>query len=137
MTAFEVPENKILILEDDILISMVTKRYLTKLGYIVDSETNGKSGLEYLKMSDKLPDLILSDIMMPKMNGIDFIKNIRRESKYDHIPVFAITSMADELIYSKDDNPGFEKIIQKPFSLSDLATDIKELFEQKKSGNRS
>jgi CheY-like chemotaxis protein len=122
--------KKILILEDDLLISMVTKRYFTRLGYLVDSETNGKSGLEYLEATEKLPDIILSDIMMPYMNGIDFLKTIRNERKYDHIPVIAITSMADELIDNKNSN--FEKIIQKPFSLSDLAIDIKEVLEEKK-----
>ena len=121
-----------MILEDDILISLVTKRYLTRLGYIVDSETNGKSGLEYLGKTDRLPDLILSDIMMPHMNGIEFMKTIKTEGKYTHIPIFAITSIADDLIDNKNYNSGFEKIIQKPFSLADLATNIKELLERKK-----
>lgn len=126
-------EKKILILEDDILISMVTKRYLSRLGYVVDSETNGVSGLEYLNNSTKLPDLILSDIMMPYMNGLDFLKTIRNERKYDKIPVFAITSMADDLIENNETNSIFEKIIQKPFSLPSLANSIKELLEEKQN----
>lgn len=128
----ELTEKKILILEDDVLITMVIKRYFTRLGYKVDSETNGKLGLEYLETTDKLPDIILSDIMMPHVSGIEFIKSVRREQKYDQIPVFAITSMANELSEDKNKNLGFKKIIQKPFSLPELAADIQEILDERK-----
>lgn len=116
--------KKILIVEDDYFISLVTKKYLNKLGFEVSIETNGKLAIHYLKTTNKLPDLILTDIRMPIMNGLDFLKNIKKEEKYKKIPVFAITSEAKEIMMENQID-GFEKIISKPFSLVDLSNYIK------------
>jgi len=125
----QLPQMKILIVEDDLIIRMITKKYLDRLGYIVDCEENGRKALAYLETTIQFPDLILTDIMMPEMNGEDFLKNIREQEKYDNIPVFAITAMAEEMLERK--NSGFEQIIQKPFSLPDLAISISNIFEKK------
>jgi CheY-like chemotaxis protein len=125
----QLQQMKILIVEDDLIIRMVTKKYFDRLGYIVDCEENGRKAIAYLETTTQLPDLILTDIMMPEMNGEDFLKNIRGQEKYNNIPVFAITAMADEILERK--NSGFDQIIQKPFSLPDLAITISNIFEKK------
>lgn len=115
--------KKILIVEDDLFLGLITQKYLSKLGFEVATEVNGQLGLDHLHATDKLPDLILTDIMMPIMNGLEFLENIKKDEKYKNIPVYAITSMAEELMEDKK-NIGFEKIIIKPFSLLDLSIEI-------------
>lgn len=116
----------ILLVEDDILISKVTAKFLRNLEYEVSAELDGKLALDFLKKTDKLPHLIISDIMMPNMNGIEFLEHLKECRDFEPIPVFAITALEKEEIYAKT-NYSFDRIFQKPFSLQELS----EAIEQK------
>ena len=94
----------ILLVEDDYLDSMGVERELKKLGipnplYVA---RNGKEALNMLRGSegaDKItpaPSLILLDINMPKMNGLEFLAELRREPEFSHIPVFIMTTSNEE-----------------------------------------
>lgn len=102
-------DNKktILIVEDDRLLSGVLKNKLTLVGLSVLTASDGVEGL---KMSiTKRPDLILLDIIMPKMNGIDMLKKLREDAWGKTVPVVLLTN---------DDNPDHAKE-----TLQDNATD--------------
>lgn len=82
----------ILIVEDDKMISRLYKKALELSGYQVVLANNGKEGLDRLK--ENSPDLILLDIMMPVMNGMEFLKSIKENSKTKKIPVVVLTNLA-------------------------------------------
>lgn len=84
---------RILIIEDDeILVEMYEAKFKME-GFEVEKALNGKEGLEILK-KDK-PDLILLDILMPEMNGFEFLKNIKKEPSYHSVPVILLTNLGD------------------------------------------
>lgn len=120
--------KKILIVEDDLTISMITAKYLRRIGYTIETKMNGEAALEYLEATDSLPDLILSDIMMPKMDGINFLKNIKQNENLKNLPIVAVTAMEEELIPNEKDLK-FDGIIKKPFSLKELSLEIEELLK--------
>ena len=83
-------KNTILLIDDDENICTVVSLYLKKEGFNITVATDGVSGLAEFKK--KTPDLVLLDIMMPGMDGIEVIKEIRKESK---TPVIMLTAKGD------------------------------------------
>lgn len=86
-------KKHILIVDDDPLISRMYEHKLTADGYDITTAPDGKVALE--KIQEKRPDLILLDVMMPKLNGVETLKAIKGEKKYSHIPVIFLTNLGD------------------------------------------
>ena len=118
-------KKNILIVEDDLVLCLIIAKYLKKQGYRIETTTNGIEALDYLQSANTLPDLILSDIMMPYMNGIELLNKIKQDKKLENITVFAITALEEEMIPTKAEN-GFDQIIKKPFSLLELCNEIEK-----------
>ena len=118
-------KKNILIVEDDLVLCLIIAKYLKKQGYRIETTTNGIEALDYLQSTNTLPDLILSDIMMPYMNGIELLNKIKQDKKLENITVFAITALEEEMIPTKAEN-GFDQIIKKPFSLLELCNEIEK-----------
>ncbi|MEN8252794.1 MAG: response regulator [Patescibacteria group bacterium] len=85
--------HKILIIEDDLLISRMYQSVFKFEKFDVEIARDGEQGLEKLKEMP-LPVIILLDIMMPKMNGIDVLKKIKNNLKTKNIPVIVLTNLA-------------------------------------------
>jgi CheY-like chemotaxis protein len=85
--------KKILIVDDDMRNIYALTSVLEPWGMIVSHADNGKTGLRRLKDKPDT-DLILMDIMMPEMNGFDAIKMIRKISKFESLPIIALTAKA-------------------------------------------
>lgn len=83
---------KILIVEDDPLISRMYQTVFKFEGFDVDMARNGEEGIEKLK-KDK-PSLILLDVMMPKMSGIDVLREVKDDPKTQNIPVVVLTNLS-------------------------------------------
>jgi len=118
-------KKNILIVEDDLVLCFMISKYLKKQGYTIETTTNGIEALDYLLSTNTLPDLILSDIMMPYMNGIELLNKIKQNKRLEKIRVFAMTAMEEEIIQTKTEN-GFDQIFKKPFSLLDLCNEIEK-----------
>jgi DNA-binding response OmpR family regulator len=86
-------KKHILVVDDDPLISRMYEHKLTADGYDVDTAPDGKVALE--KIQSKKPDLILLDVMMPKLNGVETLKAIKAEKKFSHVPVIFLTNLTD------------------------------------------
>ena len=83
--------SKILLIEDDPkLIEMYKLRFKQK-GYYLISAEDGKTGITY--SYDSAPDLILLDILLPKMNGFDVLRRLKEDKKTMHIPVIMLTNL--------------------------------------------
>ena len=84
--------KRILLVEDEKEISLMVKNYLTKEGYIVDTAFNGEEGLFQFRQKDY--SLVILDIMMPKMDGIELIKRIREKS---NVPAIILSAKDGEI----------------------------------------
>jgi CheY-like chemotaxis protein len=91
-------KKRILLVEDEIFIRELYQKVLTNAGYDVTPTEDGQAGLDKAK-SEKF-DMILLDIMLPKMTGIDVLKEVRKDpSEYlKNVPIFLLTNLGQESI---------------------------------------
>lgn len=112
--------NTILIIEDDeSIIEMLTK-YLRKEGFVIDSSLNGKQGIE--KFHSRSFDLILLDLMMPELDGMEVIKEIRKTSS---VPVLMMSAKDSDIDKALGLGFGADDYITKPFSMIEMLARIK------------
>ena len=88
----ETVKNRLLLVEDSIIIRTQMQRLLKGAGYDVTIAENGFIGLQ--KVQEQEFDLVLSDVEMPQMTGLEMTANIRRDSQYDRLPIVLITTLA-------------------------------------------
>lgn len=121
--------KKILVIEDEKLIREQLLKILDLEKYDVKSAENGAVGLEMAK--EELPDLILCDVLMPKMNGFDVLKELQKDPDTATIPFIFLTAQAAESDLRKGMVLGAEDYITKPFFVEDLLSSIKTRLEKK------
>jgi PAS domain S-box-containing protein len=119
----------VLIIEDDEPTRQVLARSLAKQGWTVVEAANGRPALEYLKNSR--PNLILLDLMMPQMDGFEFLAELRNKEEYQSIPVVVLTSK-DLSAEEKDLLSGkVERILQKgTYSRDALLREVKKIVSE-------
>jgi CheY-like chemotaxis protein len=103
--------SKVLLVEDDPLIIRLYTKTLELEGFEVQSADNGLSALEQMPLFS--PDIILLDIMMPTMNGIEFLHHITAGTEEGHIPVIVLTNVADSEVTLSAVNAGASLILIK------------------------
>ncbi|MCK5763840.1 MAG: response regulator transcription factor [Clostridiales bacterium] len=115
--------KKILVIEDDVNIVELIKFNLEANNYIVDVAYHGKEGL--MKTYDFMPDLILLDIMMPELDGLGVLNQLRNDDKIKNIPVIIVTAKTSELDKIVGFEIGADDYITKPFSVNELVSRVK------------
>jgi len=118
---------RILIIEDELSIQKMIEYDLKQLNYEIDSALDGFEG--YKKASTTLYDVILLDIMLPNMNGLDICKKLRQEGNEAYI--IMLTAMDDEYNKIKGFEIGADDYVTKPFSPRELAARIKAGLRRK------
>jgi len=116
-------KKTILIVEDDPLNTILTVDLLEGSGFNTLSCSEGKSALEILK--DKIPDLILLDINLPKMNGFELHKKIREDSRLDRVKIIAVSASAMKEDEERIRSAGFDDFVPKPIDIKRLVSKIK------------
>lgn len=135
-TSYLPERQSILIIEDyKAMLHFLFKKLSLK--YNVFSSLNGSEALKKLEHLPVVPDLILSDIMMDKMDGFAFAKVISEQSAYSHIPIIFLTAKSDPTDKLKGLRLGAIDFIQKPFSFEVLyqkiETVLNNIMKQKKA----
>jgi len=120
-------KKTILVVEDNEDIRFYLKDNLKGL-YKVEEATNGKEGWE--KVKQLYPDLVVSDIMMPLMDGVQLARKIKTETLTAHIPVILLTAMGSEEKQLEGLKAGVNDYITKPFTFEILASRIRNLLSQ-------
>lgn len=115
----------ILIVEDDILLLKTLEFKMIKEGYIVVTLKNGFDAIEYLKENE--PDLIVTDIMMPFINGLEIVSFVRNEKK-SKVPIIVLSSAGLEKTVLEAFQLGADDFVTKPFSPNELSIRIKKNF---------
>lgn len=128
--------KKILLIEDEVFIKELYQRVLSQAGFIVLSATDGQAGLELIRAESKSkqkPDLILLDIMLPKINGIEVLKRLKNDDITKDIPIILLTNLGQENIIKEAFKIGVQgymiKIHLTPYQ---VVSHIKEFLENPK-----
>ncbi|MEO8610703.1 MAG: response regulator [Chloroflexota bacterium] len=121
---------KVLVVEDDIHLLEGIRDILELDGYTVLTAENGTHGLDVLQGQSSPPDLIVSDIMMPKMDGIQFLKEVRKESRWLDIPFIFLTAKGEKSDYQKGMKMGVDDYVVKPYDPGDLLIKIESRLER-------
>jgi len=128
--------KKILLIEDEAFISDMYKIVFTKEGFVVETASDGEEGLAKAQAGDY--DLILLDIMLPKMNGLDALKEMRKEgSSAKKTPVFLLTNLGQENIIKQAFKIGAQGYFMKANLLpQQIVSEVRDFFKEKDKGLR-
>lgn len=121
---------KILFIEDDLIEKMKLERVLTSLQITADlvMKENGEEALEYLESGD-YPSLILLDLNMPEMNGIEFLNHMYLSPEIRHIPTVVLTTSSNEQDLKECYALGIAGYVLKPLKYEDYVETIRKLMD--------
>jgi DNA-binding response OmpR family regulator len=119
----------ILLGEDDIILAELYTERLKQEGFTVVHAANGEDALAFVKEYN--PALIILDIMMPKMNGLDVLKNLKEDEATKNIPVIICTALVQEIEkINKMMNPADAYIVKSEVLPGDIVEKVKERLNQ-------
>lgn len=128
MSEIKRPKGKILVVDDDNLIKDFLKESLSRLNHQVDLASSGDEALDKIKKTEY--DIILSDIRMPKMSGMELLKATRKFSPYAKIMLMTAYGTIENAVEAM--KLGAFDYIQKPFSVDDIEIKIRKALDYKK-----
>src|ERR1700676_1665332 len=120
--------KRVLIIEDDRDIVELVRYNLANEGFQVNAAFDGTSGLSSLKKTP--PDLLLLDLMLPKMSGLDICREIRKDESLNRLPVLMLTARGDEADRVVGLEMGADDYVTKPFSPRELLARVKALLRR-------
>jgi PAS domain S-box-containing protein len=118
----------ILVVEDSPTQAEQIRYELEKKSYIVTLAYNGEEAFEWLLSTSKTPDVIVSDVMMPRMDGYELCRAIRKDERFSKIPIVLLTSLSEPEDIIKSIEAGANKFLTKPLNSKRLADVINELY---------
>ena len=120
-------KKRILVVDDELDMLMVIKLRLEASGYEVVTATDGLEGLNTARRVK--PDLIVLDVMLPKMNGYKVSRFLKYDEEYKHIPIIMLTALAGEEDRSTGIETGANAYITKPFETQELVDTVRRFLQ--------
>ena len=120
---------KLLIVEDNIELLMLLHQLLGNK-YKILTATNGQEALEVIQKEEL--DMIITDLMMPIMDGIELTQQVKADPNYQHLPIILLTAKNQEETRTKALKAGADSFVTKPFKVSDLELSIDNIIENRK-----
>lgn len=120
-------KHTILLAEDDHAVRMLARRTLERFGFEVMDEPDGAAALETFLRANGAIDLLLTDIIMPRMCGKQLAQELL--SHQPGLPVLYFSGFADDTVVRPDQHPGGVGFLSKPFTTHDLVAKVRELLE--------
>jgi DNA-binding response OmpR family regulator len=118
--------KKILIVDDEVNIVISMEFLIKQVGYDLEIAKDGEEALE--KVASFAPDLILLDVMMPKINGFEVCRRIRHNPDWQDIKIIMLTAKGREVEVTKGMALGADSYIIKPFSTKELMAEVKHIL---------
>jgi chemosensory pili system protein ChpA (sensor histidine kinase/response regulator) len=133
----EVPEPKhkirtIMIVDDSVTVRKVTSRLMERQGWEVATAKDGVDAVNQLQ--EIYPDVVLLDIEMPKMDGFEVLRTVRRDERLKNLPIIMITSRTGEKHKQEALDLGVNRYLGKPFQEANLLSTIEEVIAEQSSG---
>lgn len=121
---------RILLVEDNLIEIMKMKRTISllKLNHTINEAKNGEDALEFLKDRSKIPDIILLDLNMPKINGIEFLKILKANDDLKHIPTIILTTSSNQKDILECYKTGMSGYVLKPLKYEDYVKKIETVL---------
>jgi chemosensory pili system protein ChpA (sensor histidine kinase/response regulator) len=117
----------VMVVDDSITMRKVTARVLEREQLEVVTAKDGVDALE--KLQERVPDVMLLDIEMPRMDGFELATHMKNDSRFRHVPIIMITSRTGEKHRQRAFEIGVDRYLGKPYSESDLLHNVSELLE--------
>src|SRR5271155_2834714 len=127
--------KRILVIEDDKDIVELVRYNLEKDGYQVTSSGDGSTGLAQIRKA--APDLLVLDLMLPKLSGLEICKEVRKEVTLNRIPILILTAKGEEADRVVGLELGADDYVTKPFSPRELVARVKALLRRAEPGTPS
>lgn len=124
---------KILVVDDEKNIRELVTFNLTKEGYKISEAEDGEQALEMLEIEQ--PNLVILDLMLPKIDGLEVCRKVKSNSKTMGIPIIMLTARADEIDKIIGLEMGADDYITKPFSTRELLARVKAVLRRQQTGN--
>lgn len=124
---------RILIIEDEMSLQSIIANRLKLEGYSVDVASDGEEGLQFSQMVDY--DLILLDLMLPKMDGITVLKNLRLKKIMTSVLILTAKDSIEDKVIGLD--AGADDYLSKPFSLDELSARVRSILRRKNEDKRN
>ena len=121
----------ILIVEDNPMSAKLMEHSLKKLNYQTLIASNGKEALDILAENASI-NLVVTDVMMPEMDGLELVEKIKNSSDYAHVPVIVCTVLRDQDSIKRSATLGCKHYLVKPYQINDLRTKVTECLRQGK-----
>jgi len=121
------PGETLLLIEDEASVRDVTAKLLAKLGYSVITAVNGLDGVEKAAAHEGRLDMVISDLMMPVLGGVEAVSRILETRP--NLPVLFVSGYSETALGWTDGTPRVGKLLQKPFSVDDLARAVRTAID--------
>ena len=121
----------VLLVEDNLIEVMKMKRTISllELPHNIHEAKNGEEALQVLEDKSNLPDIILLDLNMPKINGIEFLKILKADEDLKHIPTIILTTSSNQKDLLECYKTGMSGYVLKPLKYEDYVNKIKTVLE--------
>ncbi|HUA78826.1 MAG TPA: Hpt domain-containing protein [Dyella sp.] len=119
----------VMVVDDSITMRKVTGRVLERHEYEVETAKDGLDALE--KLHERVPDLMLLDIEMPRMDGYELAEQMKADPRWRHVPIIMITSRTGEKHRQRAFDIGVDRYLGKPYQEAELLAQISEVLEQR------
>jgi DNA-binding response OmpR family regulator len=120
--------KRILIVDDEPNIVISLEYLMKREGFAVETAGDGEAALKV--MAERAPDLVILDVMLPKMNGFEVCQQIRASPEWRGMRILMLTARGRDREIAKGLGLGADAYVSKPFSTSDLVAQVKQLLGQ-------
>lgn len=115
----------VLLVEDEANIIEAIRFLLTRDGWHVESHADG--GTAFARIRERLPDIVILDLMLPGKNGLDILREVRGDPEFANLPVLMLTARGQEQDRDLAERAGVNRFMTKPFSNSDVLDAVRDL----------
>ncbi|MCA9914987.1 MAG: response regulator [Anaerolineae bacterium] len=127
--ADETTKPRILVVDDDPALQKLVVALLTRAGMETVTAMNASEAALILR-HPPLPSLMLLDLMMPEISGIEFLKQVRAKPHFDHLPVIILSALADPEQIREGLDSGADRYLTKPYLANNLIKTVREVLQQ-------